>query len=248
MRQVKLVGAMNRDKDLVEKNKNRIEKQSTRSEIDAFIRQTQALSSLSKGAKRGRLIFAMDATMSRQPTWDRACALQVDMFATAANIGGLDVQLVYFRGFGECRASGWVDDAHALSQLMAKIDCRGGHTQIRKILQHAYKAGKKDKIAALVYVGDAMEENIDDLAAISGQLGLLGVKAFMFLEGNDAIADKAFREISRLTGGAFCRFDSGSAQQLGELLRAVAAYAAGGFSALKNMRGQQAQVLLEQIR
>ena len=52
--------------------------------------------------------------MSRQPTWDTACTLQADMFREAAAIGGLDIQLVYFRGLGECRASGWVADSERL--------------------------------------------------------------------------------------------------------------------------------------
>jgi hypothetical protein len=46
---------------------------------------------------RGRLIFAMDATMSRQPTWDLALGLQADMFHAVKEVGSLDVQLVYFR-------------------------------------------------------------------------------------------------------------------------------------------------------
>ena len=54
----------------------------------------------------------------------------------------------------------------------------------------------------------------------------------MFQEGHDVAAEQAFREIARLTGGAWCRFDPGAAAQLRELLRAAAAYAAGGREAL----------------
>ena len=115
------------------------------------------------GGGRGRLIFAMDATMSRQPTWDLALGLQSEMFAAVRDIGGLDVQLIYFRGFGECRASKWVSDPSALARLMTTVDCRGGHTQIGKVLLHARKETEKERVGALVYVGDAMEERIDDL-------------------------------------------------------------------------------------
>ena len=66
---------------------------------------------------RGRLIFAIDATASRQPTWDLALGLQADMFRAVKEVGGLDVQLVYFRGFGETRASKWVSDPEALARL-----------------------------------------------------------------------------------------------------------------------------------
>ena len=131
---------------------------STRGEIDAFIEKVRGLSVAQEPGRRGRLIFALDATMSRQPTWDTACRLQADMFNETASVGGLDVQLVYFRGLGECRASRFVSDPRALAGLMEKIDCRGGHTQIAKVLAHARRETEKTKVQALVYVGDAMEE------------------------------------------------------------------------------------------
>ena len=181
---------------------------------------------------RGRLLFAMDATMSRQPTWDMALALQADMFHAVKAVGGLDVQLIYFRGAGECRASGWVSDPDALAALMTRVTCAGGYTQIGKVLSHARTEAAKKPVNALVYVGDCMEENIDDLCGRAGELALLGVPVFLFQEGADARAEKAFREIARLTKGAYCRFDAGSAAQLRELLSAVAVYAAGGRKAL----------------
>ena len=223
---------------------------SARAEIDAFITRARTLAPPLEPGQRGRLIFALDATMSRQPTWDEACRLQADMFGEAAAIGGLDVQLMYYRGLAECRASRWVSDARVLGSLMEKIDCRGGHTQIGRILGHARKETDAKRVQALVFVGDAMEEAIDDLCASAGQLGLLGVPAFMFQEGGDPIAEQAFREIARLTRGAYCRFDVGAAHQLRELLRAAAAYAAGGIKALADLsrRGSGAMRLLEQLR
>jgi hypothetical protein len=209
------------------------------------------LSPTLEAGQRGRLIFALDATMSRQPTWDAACELQGEMFREAAAIGGLEVQLVYYRGFNECRASGWVADGARLAGLMAAIACRGGRTQIGKILAHARRETEKAKAQALVFVGDAMEEQLDDLAAAAGELGLRGVPAFVFQEGNDPVAAQAFREIARLTHGAYCRFDVGAANQLRELLRAAAAYAAGGMRALSDLsarRGTGAQALLQQLK
>src|SRR5262245_53314544 len=110
---------------------------SSRADIDAFLSEVKRLTPATAAGQRGRLIFALDATMSRQPTWDTACRLQADMFREAASIGGLDVQLVYYRGLAECRASGWVSQAERLGSLMERIDCRGGHTQIGKIIAHA---------------------------------------------------------------------------------------------------------------
>ena len=142
---------------------------------------------------------------------------------------------MYFRGLSECRASGWVAGAEKLGDLMSGIDCRGGHTQIGKVLSHARQEHARQRVQALVFVGDAMEEAIDDLCVRAGELGLLKVPVFMFQEGHDDVAERAFREIARLTGGAWCRFDPGAAAQLRELLRAAAAYAAGGREALRLM-------------
>lgn len=203
-------------------------------------------------AGRGRLVFAMDATMSRAPTWDMALQLQADMFQAVKQVGGLDVQLVYFRGAGECRASKWVSDPDALARLMTSVACHGGLTQIGKVLKHAVDESSNRKVNALVYVGDCMEEDIDRLSARAGELALLGVPVFLFQEGEDARAERGFREIARLTNGAFCRFDRGSARQLRELLTAVAVYAAGGHKALlalsSERNGEGARRLLAQLK
>ena len=199
---------------------------------------------------RGRLIFALDATMSRQPTWDLAQTLQAKMFQAAAGLGGLDVQLVYFRGMDECRASNFVSGGNGLAELMSRIDVRGGSTQIRKVLAHARDEAKRAKVAVLVFVGDAMEENPDRLAVLAGELALLGVKAFMFQEGHDPAARRAFSEIARLTGGAFSAFDAGASARLAALLRAAAAYAAGGQTALAREAAADpaARLLLSQMQ
>lgn len=200
-------------------------------DIAAFVAKARAMSPHREGAK-GRMVFALDATMSRQPTWDMACALQADMFREAASIGSLDIRLVYYRGLSECRATGWISDSGQLARLMGKIDCQGGNTQIGKVLSEARREAVASAVRAVVFVGDAMEEAVDDLCAKAGELGLLKVPVFMFQEGHDVAAEQAFREIARLTGGAWCRFDPGAAAQLRELLRAAAAYAAGGREAL----------------
>lgn len=182
----------------------------------------------------GRLLFALDATASRQPTWDQACQLQGDMFATAAEVGGLALQLVWYRGYGEFQVEPWVTDSNQLQRRMTSVQCRGGLTQIGRVLEHAIQETQRNRLNALVLVGDCLEEAVDSLCHQAGQLGLLGVPAFIFQEGHDPDAARGFREIARLTRGAYCAFDSNSARQLRELLRAVAVYAAGGRQALEN--------------
>jgi hypothetical protein len=224
---------------------------SPRTEIDAFLSHVKSLGPAANAAGRGRLLFALDATMSRQPTWDQACVLQAEMFREAAAAGGLDIQLVYYRGLSECRASAWIGEARQLGELMSHIDCRGGHTQIAKVLAHARRQSEKAPLGALIFVGDAMEEPLDDLCAGAGELGLRNVPAFMFQEGYDPVCEQAFREIARLTRGAYCRFAPGAADELGELLRAAAAYAAGGMKALADLRAKHsagASKLIEQLK
>ena len=222
---------------------------SASADIAAFVAKARAMAPQA-GAARGRLIFALDATMSRQPTWDMACRLQAEMFSEAGQVGSLDIRLVYFRGIGECRASPWISDTAQLAKLMSRITVEGGHTQIHKVLSETRREAIAHGVRALVFVGDAMEENVDDLCAKAGELGLLKVPVFMFQEGDDGATEQAFREIARLSGGAWCRFDPGAAAQLRDLLRAVAAYAAGGREALQRLSKTTsgAAALLGQLR
>ena len=213
--------------------------------VDAFLRRVAATPAPVAHGETGRLIFAMDATASREPTWDSACQIQGEMFDATAALGGLQVQLVYYRGFGQCRASRWVKDSRALVRVMTGVHCLGGHTQIRKVLRHALKETQRQRVHALVFVGDSMEENVDELSAIAGELGLRGVPAFMFHEGQDPAAALAFRQIARLTNGAYLRFDMSSARQLKELLGAVAVYAAGGRKALQHYGRERGEAVLQ---
>lgn len=220
-------------------------------DVSDFLEKVRGLPPVAKDGNRGKLIFAMDATMSRQPSWDRALSIQAEMFAETARIGGLDVQLVYFRGFNECRASKWVSNPTALAKLMTTVDCRGGNTQIGRALSHIKKELRTTKVNAVIYVGDAMEENIDVLCRAAGEIGMQGTPIFTFQEGNDANAERAFREIAKLTRGAYFKLDESSAHMLRELLSAVAVYAAGGRTALENRaktKGGSSNLLLQQLK
>jgi hypothetical protein len=218
------------------------------SDPDAFLAEIRQLAAPSSRNARGRLIFALDATASRQKTWDVACELQADMFREVAAVGGLDMQLVFYRGLGECQATRWISHPEQLAKTMSQIMCNAGHTQIEKILIHAKKEAKLLRVNALVFVGDATEENPDALVHEAGELGRLGVPAFMFQEGRDREVEQTFRDIARQTHGAYCRFDSGAARQLAELLRAVAVYAVGGLSELAHRRDAGAIKLLGQLK
>ncbi|MGE5271447.1 MAG: VWA domain-containing protein [Thiohalocapsa sp.] len=222
-------------------------------EVDAFLRDLQRAPKPPPAPPggRGRLIFALDATASREPTWDRACHIQGEMFEATAALGGLDVKLVYYRGFSECKASRWLTNAAELHRVMRAVSCVGGQTQIERVLAHAIGETKKQRVGALVFVGDAMEENVDRLCQLAGELGLNGVPIFLFHEGNDSAAGRAFQQMARLSRGAYLRFDAASADRLKELLAAIAVYAAGGYRALEDYgrnKGGEVLRLTTQLR
>jgi hypothetical protein len=218
------------------------------SEVDRFLTEKAQ-----ETARRGRLIFALDATMSRQGTWDMACQLQAQMFSEVATIGALDVQLVYFRGpsehpEGECRASRWYDSPVYLTKAMSSIVCRAGYTQIRRVLLHCCQEALRSKVNAVVFVGDACEESADSFSQSAADLGRLKVPVFMLQEGENTRVEQVFREISRLTNGAYLHFNAGAARQLAELLRAIATFAVGGVTALENANNPSATKLLAALR
>jgi predicted lactoylglutathione lyase len=208
-------------------------------QVQDFLRKVAMTPVLKTSEEKGRLIFALDATASREPTWDRASHLQAEMFQETASLGGLEIQLAFYRGFGEFKATKWAADQDTLMRQMTGVYCLAGETQLRKVLRHAVAETKKRKVDALIFIGDCVEEDVDKLGAVAGELGILGTPAFLFQEGGDPIAEFAFRQIAKLTNGAYCPFDSVSAQTLRELLRAVAVFAAGGRKALENLANSE---------
>lgn len=218
---------------------------SSNKDVQQFLSKVAAMP---KSTGDARLIFSLDATASRQATWDVASKLQTEMFLSTQALGGLNVQLCYFRGFAEFFSSDWQTNADNLLGIMSSIYCQAGATQLQRLLKHAIDENGRKKIKCVIYIGDAMEENIDILAQLAGKLGLLKIPLFMFQERNDPVARQAFMELSRLSGGAYSQFDSASADQLKELLKAVAIYAAGGLKALQDFskKSSKSVKLLEQ--
>jgi len=220
------------------------------STTDAFLREVERLPARRAGT-RGRLLFAMDATASRESTWDHACAIQGEMFITADTLGGLDVRLGFYRGFDEFKVSRWTSDGRELARLMSSVRCLAGRTQIARMLRYAGEQRRESRIDAVVFVGDCCEEDVDQVGHEAGQLGLLGLPVFVFQEGDDRVASRLFPQIAKLTRGAYSKFDRNSPDQLRRLLGAVAAYAAGGRDALMKYskdKGGAAALLTHQLK
>lgn len=232
-------------------DENKLPTRASSADVDAFLADLNRAPAVRPGGGRGRLIFAMDATASREPSWDRACRIQGEMFEATAVLGGLDVKLMFYRGFNECKASRWLATAADLHRAMRAVSCVGGETQIERILEHAIAETRHQKIGALVFVGDAMEENADRLCHLAGELGLLGVPVFIFHEGDDPGAARSFRQIAKLSRGAYLAFTLENVARLKDLLAAVAVYAAGGYRALTaygDKKGGEVRLLTAQLR
>ena len=179
-----------------------------------------------------RMVFAMDATGSREPTWEMAGKLHREM---GAALGSLTLQLVFFGG-SECKASKWVVGGQRLAELMIKVRCASGYTQIGRVLQHVLKDSREHTIRALVYVGDCCEESGEELFGLAEQLKRRKIPIFVFHEGTDSVAEPIFRRLAQITDGIYASFDTGSAEQLRKLLMGAAEYAVGKHQSIGSLR------------
>ena len=201
--------------------------------VNDFLQQVAATPRVGPPGGRGRLIFAMDATASREPTWDQAARIQSAMFADTRALGGLEVQLCFYRGFQEFESSDWIGDSRLLLRAHEPGLLRGRADPDR--------AGAGARACRRPGAGGSMPWSSSATAwkrTGSGWRiwpdgsGCCSVPAFVFQEGRDPTAERSFREIARLSGGAWCPFDANSPGLLRDLLGAVAVYAAGGHAAL----------------
>jgi len=219
-----------------------------RGDVSNFLAKVAKTPVIKSSGPVSHLLFAMDATASRESTWDRACHLQGQMFEATKGIGQLSVQLAYYRGFNEFHSSRWHESSTALLAEMSGVRCLGGYTQIDKVLQHAMKEHKQHPIRALVFVGDAVEEDADALCHLAGKMGVMQIPLFMFHEGPNAAVKSVFQQMATLSGGAYAPFDLKSADELKDLLAAVAVFATGGRKALTRFSTNAAGLLGHQIR
>jgi len=222
--------------------------------VEAFLARAKSVAG-PRGNAAGpiqRLIFAIDATASRQPTWDLACELHAELFAEVERLGNVAVQLVYFRGAADFSASGWLTRPDALRDTMLGVRCLGGRTQVVRLLQHAHREAATLPVRALIFIGDCFEESEAALLAAAGQLAIRNVPVFVFQEGDDPEAGRVFSAAAALTRGAHVPFDPGSPGALRELLGAVVRFATGGRAALEDFARSagrtQARRLLNQLK
>jgi hypothetical protein len=200
--------------------------------IEAALERIRKADAKETETKIGRLIFALDLAASRESSVRKARRATSAMFETLREIGAsITVKLVYFRG-RECRATGWRDDPGVLVSAMEKLDCRPGQTQIAKVLRLVLN--EKERLSAIVLIGDACEDDPEELKELAEALGEKKIPLFVFHDhdGRDQedveAAVPVFQDMAAASGGAYCPFGSESAEALRELLASVAVFSAAG--------------------
>lgn len=173
-----------------------------------------------------KLLFSMDATASREATWDIAQDLTQSMFDQIP--GGLKIALAYHGGGRLKEVSEFRSDVQYFKKKVSEVSCDPGTTALCEILDHA---ANERGLSALIYIGDAYEEG--DYKALARELKLRKIPCFFFLEGQDPTAKRAFSEIAEITSGAVFPFDMASLEKAKARLDAIAAFAAGGMQLLK---------------
>lgn len=202
--------------------------------------------------KRPRLLFAMDATASREACWNVAKEITGAMFEAVP--GELDVALAYHSGGLLQQMTEFSSQAKAFLDKVQSVRCSAGSTALNQILD---KATQTIGLKAFIYIGDCFEENPTLAVELAEQLKLKGVRCFIFhdvssqLQGYDTkAARKVFEQIAKITGGALLPFDEKSPALVRELLAAISIYATGGIKALEQTTKllPAARLLLEQMQ
>jgi hypothetical protein len=192
--------------------------------------------------KRGvRIGFLVDATASRENTWEQAQTIQAKMFRSASGLRALKLRLVYFGG-NRLTKLNWNDNARNIAAHMAEVRCHSGLTQIIPGLQAFIDEKPENRADAIILIGDCFEEDAATAAKTAALLKAKGIKVFSFIEGEDWTAHSVFKTLATVTGGKFAKF--GNELPLDDLCEGVALMTSGGEKALTRLKNDKVRLLL----
>jgi hypothetical protein len=191
---------------------------------------------------RPRLVFAVDATASREPAW--AAARKVTDALVKALPGALDVALAVHGGSRVHTFTAFTNDAATLRDRAAGVACEAGLTRLLPILSASMK---RPGVRVVVYIGDVFEESLvqgrrlaDAMGGQGGGQGAgQGIKLIVLHDTSDPSARRdaeVFWDLAKRTGGCVLPFDASASGRLRDLLSAVAVYAVGGEKLLRERR------------
>jgi hypothetical protein len=185
-------------------------------------------------SRRPRLVFAVDATASREPAW--AAARKVTDALVKALPGELDVALAVHGGSRVHTFTGFTNDPATLRDRAAGVTCEAGITRLLPILSASLK---QSSVRVIVYIGDVFEESIPQGRHLADSLGLRGTKLIVLHDTADPSARRdaeVFWDLAKRTGGCVLPFDASASGRLRDILSAVAVYAVGGEKLLRERR------------
>jgi len=196
--------------------------------------------------KRGKLLFAIDATASREPAWEAAKQL-TDSFFDAVP-GMIDIGLAAYGGNRVHTFTPYVADARRLRRLASGISCRAGYTQLLPILRRVVETGD---VGVVLYITDAFEEDATTAARLAEMLKAKGTRVIVLFDGwSDSEARAVFEDLAARTGGAVLPFEASAIERLKGLIAAAAVLAVGGevLLAAKSNSLPGATLLLEYLK
>ena len=181
-------------------------------------------------ARLPRLVFALDATASRERAWAAARQVTDSLFGAAP--GGIEVALAVHGGGRMTAFGGFHRDVGALRDEAAGISCEPGPTRMLDIVRESLR---RPGVRAMVYIGDCFEEDESAALALAGSLRLRGTKLVVLQDESSGTTSalRVFRAMAGRTGGIVLPFDAGSLDPLRDALGAVASYVAGGRDMLR---------------
>ena len=205
---------------------------------------SEALAKLGRTEERriaqhaGKLIFGLDLTGSREAGLKQARIATAEMFDAIRTFGKVEMKLVYYRGTDQCRESQWCADAEVLRRSMLKLSCERGSTQIAKLLRLVL--AEREKLSAVVFVGDHCEEDPEELLGLAKKLRDKGIPLFVFHECEDhdewsLKAKPPFKRLAEISGGIYVEFKPDSGQVLRELLPSIAAFSTAGTEGVQRL-------------
>ena len=183
---------------------------------------------------RPRLVFAVDATASREPAW--AAARQVTDALVKALPGELDVALAVHGGSRVHTFTAFTSDASTLRDRAAGVACHAGMTRLLPILATSLK---QQSVRVVIYIGDVFEESLPQGRQLADAMGGRGTKLIVLHDTADPGARRdaeVFWDLAKRTGGCVLPFDAGASGKLRDILSAVAVYAVGGEKLLRERR------------
>jgi hypothetical protein len=180
---------------------------------------------------RPRLVFAVDATASREPAW--AAARQVTDALVKALPGQLDVALAVHGGSRVHTFTPFTSNAATLRDRAAGVACQAGMTRLLPILSTSLK---HPAVRVVIYIGDVFEESVIQGRRLADNMGQRGTKLIVLHDTADPAARldaEVFWDLAKRTGGCVLPFNASASGRLRELLSAVAVYAVGGETLLQ---------------